>query len=72
MYSYLDQARLTPAWGPVVPEAREQLLLTEQRHPLTKNSLTMLFKRLSQRAGFSRKPICPSMQRDTYAIEPDG
>jgi site-specific recombinase XerD len=66
--AYLDQARLTPAWEPAVPEARDLLLLTERRHPLTKNSLTLLFKRLSQRAGFTRVPICPSMLRDTYAI----
>ena len=66
--AYLDQARLTPAWEPAVPEARDRLLLTERRHPLTKNSLALLFKRLSQRAGFTRTPICPSMLRDTYAI----
>ncbi len=68
VYAYLDQARLTPIWEPAVPEAQDRLLLTERRHPLTKNSLTLLFKRLSQRAGFSRTPICPSMLRDTYAI----
>jgi site-specific recombinase XerD len=51
-----------------VPEARDLLLLTERRHPLTKNSLTLLFLRLSQRARFVREPICPSMLRDTYAI----
>jgi site-specific recombinase XerD len=66
--AYLDQARLTPAWEPAAPEVRDRLLLTERRHPLTKNSLTLLFKRLSKRAGFSRTPICPSMLRDTYAI----
>jgi site-specific recombinase XerD len=66
--AYLDQARLTPVWEPAVPEAQDRLLLTERRHPLTKNSLTLLFKRLSQRAGFTRTPICPSMLRDTYAI----
>jgi site-specific recombinase XerD len=66
--AYLDQARLTPAWEPSVPAARDRLLLTDRRHPLTKNSLTLLFKRLSQRAGFTRTPICPSMLRDTYAI----
>jgi site-specific recombinase XerD len=65
--TYLDQARLTPAWEAAVPEARDRLLLTERRQPLTKNSLTLLFKRLSQRAGFTRTPICPSMLRDTYA-----
>ena len=66
--AYLDQARLTLAWEPAVPEARDRLLLTERRRPLTKNSLTLLFLRLSQRAGFTRKPVCPSMLRDTYAI----
>jgi site-specific recombinase XerD len=68
VYAYLDEARLTPAWEPAVPEARDRLLLTERRHPLTKNSLTLLFKRLNQRAGFTRTPVCPSMLRDTYAI----
>ena len=66
--AYLDQARLTSTWEPTVPEARDRLLLTERRHPLTKNSLTLLLKRLSQRAGFTRRPICPSMLRDTYAM----
>lgn len=66
--TYLDQARLTPAWEPAVPEARGQLLLTERRHPLTTNSITLLLRRLSQRAGFTMMPICPSMLRDTYAI----
>lgn len=65
---YLDQARLTPDWKPAVREAQDRLLLTEQRQPLTKNSLTLLFVRLSQRAGLTRTPICPSMLRDTYAI----
>jgi len=56
--AYLEQARLTPAWTSVVPEAQDLLLLTERRRPLTKNSLTLLFLRLSQRAGFAREPIC--------------
>jgi len=68
MSTYLDQARLKPAWEPAVPEARDRLLLTELGRPLTKNSLTLLFTRLSQRAGCTRTPICPSMLRDTYAI----
>jgi site-specific recombinase XerD len=66
--AYLDQARLTSAWEPTVSEARDRLLLTERRHPLTKNTLALLFMRLNQRAGFSRKAVCPSMLRDTYAI----
>jgi site-specific recombinase XerD len=66
--AYLDQARLTGAWEPTELEARDLLLLTERRHSLTRNSLTLLLKRLSQRAGFTRTPICSSMLRDTYAI----
>ena len=66
--AYLEQARLTPTWEPALPEAQDRLLLTERRRPLTKNSLTLLFRRLSQRAGFTRTPICPSMLRDTYAM----
>lgn len=66
--AYLEQARLTPAWMPAVPEAQETLLLTEKRYPFTKKSLTLLFSRLNQRAGFTTKPICPSMLRETYAI----
>lgn len=66
--AYLEQVRLTPVWEPAVPEARDRLLLTERRHPLTKKSLTLLFGRLSQRAGFTRTPICPSTLRETYAI----
>ena len=66
--AYLDQARLTAAWEPAVPEAQDRLLLTERLRPLTRNSLILLFKRLSQRAGFTRRPICSSMLRDTYAI----
>ena len=66
--AYLDQARLTSAWEPAVAEAQDRLLLTERLHPLTKNSLILMFKRLSQRAGFTRRPICSSMLRDTYAI----
>ena len=44
-----------------MPEAQDRLFLTEQRHSLSKNSLTLLFVRLSQRAGLSKTPICPSM-----------
>jgi len=66
--AYLEQARLSPAWKPAGPEAQEVLLLTELRQPLTKNSLTLLFMRLSQRAGFTTHPISPSMLRDTYAV----
>ena len=66
--AYLDQDRLTPAWEPAVPEARDRLLLTERRRPLIKSSLAGLFQRLNRRAGVTRTPICPSMLRDTYAI----
>ena len=73
----MDSAPCAPIWikpvsrqdaEPTELEAQDRLLLTERRHSLTRNSLTLLFKRLSQRAGFTRTPICPSMLRDTYAI----
>ena len=51
-----------------MPEAQDRLLLTDRRHPLTRNSLSLLFQRLNRRAGFARMPICPTMLRDTYAI----
>lgn len=66
--AYLDQARLTPAWKLAMPEMQDRLFLTERRRPLIKSNLTGLFLRLSQRAGFSETPICPSMLRDTYAV----
>jgi site-specific recombinase XerD len=51
-----------------MPEAQDRLFLTERRRPLIKSNLTGLFLRLSQRAGLSETPICPSMLRDTYAV----
>ena len=66
--TYLDQARLTSTWKLAAPEAQDVLFLTEQRRPLTKNSLEGFFRRLNQRAGFIKAPISPSMIRDTYAI----
>lgn len=66
--AYLEQARLTPAWKSASAEAQEALLLTEVLHPLTTNSLTLLFGRLNQRAGLTTKPINPSMLRGTDAV----
>jgi site-specific recombinase XerD len=68
VFAYLNQVRLTLAWKPAGPEAQDRLLLTKQRRPLTKNSLTLMFARLSQRAECTEPSICPSMLRDTYAI----
>jgi site-specific recombinase XerD len=65
---YLEHARFTPAWQPAISEAQDALLLTEVRQPLTTNSLTLLFVRLSQRAGLAPRPVRPAMLRDTYAI----
>lgn len=66
--AYLDSCHLTSTWEPAVPEARDRLLLTERGRPLTRNSLTLFFQRLNQRAGFTRTPTRPSMLRDTYAV----
>ncbi len=64
----MEQARLTPIWKPAVPQAQDQLFLTERGYPLTTNSLTLLFARLNRRAGLRTRPTCPSMLRDTSAI----
>lgn len=65
---YLEQARLTPSWTPSRQKDQEVLFLTERRKALRPNSMSLLFARLNRRAGFSKKPICPSMLRESYAI----
>jgi site-specific recombinase XerD len=65
---YVEQVRLTPAWMPHRDEDQEILLLTGRKAPLTTNTVTQVFARLNQRAGLVKKPICPSMLRETYAI----
>jgi site-specific recombinase XerD len=66
--AYVEQVRMTLTWTPGRSEDQEILLLTGNRTPLTTNTVTQVFARLNQRAGLEKKPICPSMLRETYAI----
>ena len=62
---YLDQSRLSEANA----EAGEgALFLSERRQPLTPNAITLLFPRLSSRAGMTGKGVSPSLLRDTFAV----
>jgi integrase/recombinase XerD len=38
------------------------------RLPLTKNEVTLLFKRIRERAGITEKPISPHIFRHSFAI----
>jgi site-specific recombinase XerD len=62
---YLDQHRLKNA----ADQAKEApLFLSETRQPLTPNAITLLFLRLTTRAGMTGKGISPSRLRDTCAV----
>lgn len=66
---YLDRhrpdAEELSEWGNA---DEEHLFLSETRLPLTKNGLTMLFKRIKQRSGITDKRISPHIFRHTFAI----
>ncbi|HEX4714380.1 MAG TPA: tyrosine-type recombinase/integrase, partial [Ktedonobacteraceae bacterium] len=66
--TYVEQVRMLLTWTPGRSEDQEILLLTGNRTPLTTNTVTQVFARLNQRAGLEKKPISPSMLRETYAI----
>lgn len=66
---YLDRHRpgedeLTE-WGNA---GEEHIILSETRLPLTKNGLTMLFRRIKQRSGITEKRISPHIFRHSFAI----
>jgi site-specific recombinase XerD len=44
------------------------LFLSERNQPLTPNAVTLLFPRLSSRAGTRGKGVSPSLLRDTFAV----
>lgn len=62
---YLDQFRLIEAKAETGEGA---LFLSERRRPLTPNAITLLFLRLSSRAGMSGKGVTPSLLRDTFSV----
>ena len=59
-----DEEELTE-WGNA---GEEHLFLSETRLPLTKNGLTMLFKRIKERSGITDKRISPHIFRHSFAI----
>ena len=62
---YLDHLRLVEAKETA---GGEVLFLSERGQPLTPNAITLLFPRLSRRAGMRGKGVSPSLLRDTFAV----
>lgn len=66
---YLDRYRPDEdelaEWGSA---EEDHLFLSEMRLPLTKNGVTLLFKRIQQRAGITGKRISPHIFRHSFAI----
>jgi site-specific recombinase XerD len=66
---YLDKHRPDEEelaeWGSA---GEDHLFLSETRLPLTKNGVTLLFKRIRQRAGITGKRISPHIFRHSFAI----
>jgi integrase/recombinase XerD len=52
-------------WGST---GEDHLFLSETRLPLTKNGVTLLFKRLRERAGITGKRVSPHILRHSFAI----
>ena len=66
---YLDKHRPDDEeladWGSA---GEDHLFLSETRLPLTKNGMTLLFKRIRERAGITGKRISPHILRHSFAI----
>ena len=66
---YLDKHRPDEEelaeWGSA---GEDHLFLSETRLPLTKNGVTLLFKRIRERAGITDKRINPHILRHSFAI----
>jgi site-specific recombinase XerD len=66
---YLDRYRPDEdelaEWGSA---DEDHLFLSETRLPLTKNGVTLLFKRIKERAGITGKRISPHIFRHSFAI----
>lgn len=68
LLAYLDDDRLREETCAGQSGASEDhLFLSQTGRPLTKNGLTLLFGRLRQRAGVTRKGISPSLLRESFA-----
>jgi site-specific recombinase XerD len=67
LLAYLDHYRLREAaCGARTDEA--SLFLSETGRPLTKSGITLLFDRLRQRAGITRKGVSPLLLRENFAM----
>ena len=66
---YLDKHRPDEEelaeWGSA---GEDHLFLSETRLPLTKNGVTLLFRRIKERAGITGKRISPHILRHSFAI----
>ena len=66
---YLDKYRPDEEelaeWGSA---GEDHLFLSETRLPLTKNGVTLLFRRIRERAGMTGKRISPHIFRHSFAI----
>jgi integrase/recombinase XerD len=66
---YLDKRRPDEEelaeWGSA---GEDHLFLSETRLPLTKNGVTLLFRRIKERAGITGKRISPHILRHSFAI----
>jgi integrase/recombinase XerD len=69
LLALLDQPRAARGKRRTGSSADNDLLFcTENGHPLTKNSLTLLFCRLRKRAGMPETAITPQILRQSFAL----
>jgi site-specific recombinase XerD len=61
---YLDDYRLSSAAG----GNEEAFFLSQAGHPLTKNRVNLLFARLRERAGITRKGVTAALLRESFAV----
>ncbi|GHO96466.1 hypothetical protein KSF_065140 [Reticulibacter mediterranei] len=67
LLAYLDNYRLGAAVGGERTD-EDSLFLSEADRPLTKSRITLLFDRLKQRAGITRKGVGPALLRESFAM----
>ena len=64
LLAYLDDYRLSGAAG----GNEEVLFLSQTGHPLTKNGVNLLFARLRERAGITRKGVTAALLRKSFTV----
>jgi len=66
---YLDDYRLPSAVGGEQEDTNEEVLfLSETGQALTKSGVTLLFGRLRERAGITRKGVTAALLRESFAV----